>query len=82
MKNLKIYEDFRDIKVGDIVISTDTLPKNKKGSQLITGRKYKVLDIDINGYAEVEELDGTYQGYYLKVRFLPVHEYIAKNYNL
>ena len=31
MKHLRIYEDFRDIKVDDVVVALYTLPKNKNG---------------------------------------------------
>jgi len=81
MRYLRIYEDFRDIKAGDIVVSTDTLPKNKNNHELIAGKEYKVIFIG-NGYAEVEELDGNYQGYFLLARFLPKIEYDQNKFNL
>lgn len=82
MKHLRIYEDFRDIKVDDVVVALYTLPKNKNGYELKAGNKYKILQIDNGSYAEVEELDGTYQGFYNIVRFLPELEYNANKYNL
>lgn len=81
MKNIKSFEKFIDIEVGDIVIAIDTLPKNKNGYDLIEGEKYKILSIEF-GYCSVEDMKGNYKGNYLLARFLPELEYFTNKYNL
>lgn len=81
MKNIKSFEKFTDIEVGDTVRAIDTLPKNSHGYELIAGNKYKIMTIN-DGYASVEDMDGKYQGYYLLARFLPEIEYHQDKFNL
>jgi hypothetical protein len=81
MKHLKMFENFKDMTVGDIVVAINSLDKNNRGYELIGGEKYKILNVD-DSFFEVETLDGKYEGFFLKRRFLPELEYKQYKYNL